>query len=110
MIEFHLDSRLGVSPYQQIVQQVRHALRLGMLEPGDQLPTVKDVVASLAFVRWVPALPAWSEMACGAPHHQLPCFGVASPSFAARRCYLRPSTGTTARGRPRCSGAWPGQP
>jgi GntR family transcriptional regulator len=48
MIEFHLSSRSGVSPYQQIVQQVRHALRLGMLRQGDQLPTVKDVVASLA--------------------------------------------------------------
>src|SRR3954463_14902077 len=48
MIEFHLDSRSGVSPYLQIVQQVRHALRLGMLEPGDQLPTVKDAVGQLA--------------------------------------------------------------
>jgi GntR family transcriptional regulator len=48
LIEFHLDSRSGVAPYLQIVQQVRHALRLGMLGPGDQLPTVKDVVASLA--------------------------------------------------------------
>jgi GntR family transcriptional regulator len=48
MIEFHLDSRSGVSPYLQLVQQVRHALRLGILEPGEQLPTVKEVVASLA--------------------------------------------------------------
>ncbi len=48
MIEFHLDSRSGVSPYLQIVQQVRHGLRLGMLESGEQLPTVKDVVARLA--------------------------------------------------------------
>ena len=48
VIEFHLDSRSGVSPYLQIVQQVRHALRLGILRVGDQLPTVKDVVASLA--------------------------------------------------------------
>src|SRR5450432_32678 len=47
-IEFHLDSRSGVSPYLQIVQQVRHALRLGMLSEGDQLPTVKEVVARLA--------------------------------------------------------------
>ena len=47
-IEFHLDSRSGVSPYMQIVQQVRHALRLGLLRKGDQLPTVKEVVASLA--------------------------------------------------------------
>jgi GntR family transcriptional regulator len=48
MIEFHLDGRSGVSPYQQLVQQVRRALRLGLLREGDQLPTVKDVVAGLA--------------------------------------------------------------
>ena len=48
MIEFHLDGRSGVSAYLQIVQQVRHALRLGLLTEGDQLPTVKDVVAVLA--------------------------------------------------------------
>lgn len=48
MIEFHLDARSGISPYQQIVRQVRHALRLGLLEEGDQLPTVKEVVERLA--------------------------------------------------------------
>ena len=48
MIEFSLDARSGVSPYLQVVHQVRRALRLGLLVKGDQLPTVKDVVASLA--------------------------------------------------------------
>jgi len=48
VIEFHLDARSGVAPYRQIIQQVRHALRLGLLGEGDQLPTVKDVVARLA--------------------------------------------------------------
>ena len=48
MIEFHLDARSGVSPYLQLIQQVRQALRLGLLSEGDQLPTVKDVVARLA--------------------------------------------------------------
>src|SRR6201991_1900893 len=48
MIEFHLDERSGVSPYQQIVQQVRNALRLGLLRVGDRLPTVKEVVGQLA--------------------------------------------------------------
>ena len=48
MIAFHLDGGSGLSPYQQIVRQVRHALRLGLLNEGDQLPTVKDVVAALA--------------------------------------------------------------
>ena len=46
MIEFHLDVRSGVPPYQQLVQQVRRALRLGLLDEGDQLPTVKDVVGA----------------------------------------------------------------
>jgi GntR family transcriptional regulator len=48
VIEFHLDASSGVSPYQQIVKQVRHALRLGLLDVGDQLPTVTDVVGQLA--------------------------------------------------------------
>lgn len=48
MIEFHLDGRSGVSPYMQLIQQVRRAMRLGLLREGDQLPTVKDVVATLA--------------------------------------------------------------
>ena len=48
MIEFHLDARSGVPPYQQLIRQVRHALRLGLLKEGDKLPTVKDVVALIA--------------------------------------------------------------
>ncbi len=48
MISFRLDPRSGVSTYLQLVQQVKQSLRLGLLEPGDQLPTVKEVVAQLA--------------------------------------------------------------
>jgi GntR family transcriptional regulator len=47
-IEFRLDPASGVPTYLQLVQQVEHALRLGYLRPGDQLPRVRDVVASLA--------------------------------------------------------------
>src|ERR1700756_3028745 len=47
MIEFHLEARSGVPTYLQLVQQVRQAVRLGLLRPGDQLPTVKEVVSSL---------------------------------------------------------------
>jgi GntR family transcriptional regulator len=32
----------------QIVEQVRQALRLGRLEPGDQLPTVRELAAAVA--------------------------------------------------------------
>jgi GntR family transcriptional regulator len=48
VIQFSLDGRSGVSPYLQLVQQVRQAMRLGLLREGDRLPTVKDVVADLA--------------------------------------------------------------
>jgi GntR family transcriptional regulator len=48
MIEFHIQSHSGVPPYLQIVQQVRQAIRLGILAPGDKLPTVKEVVAAVA--------------------------------------------------------------
>jgi GntR family transcriptional regulator len=47
-IEFRLEPASGVPTYLQLVHQVEHALRLGYLTPGDQLPKVRDVVASLA--------------------------------------------------------------
>jgi GntR family transcriptional regulator len=48
VIDFHLEPRSGVAPYMQLVHQVQQALRLGMLDVGDQLPTVKQVVAKIA--------------------------------------------------------------
>jgi GntR family transcriptional regulator len=45
---FRLDPRSGVPTYLQLVHQVEHALRLGYLIQGDQLPRVKDVVGSLS--------------------------------------------------------------
>jgi GntR family transcriptional regulator len=47
-IEFHLESRSGIPPYLQLVQQVKQALRLGFLQPGDQIPTMREVVSQLA--------------------------------------------------------------
>lgn len=48
MIEFVLDGRSKVNTYMQLVQQVKQAMRVGLLEPGDQLPKVRDVAQSLA--------------------------------------------------------------
>jgi GntR family transcriptional regulator len=48
LISFRIDSRSVVPPYLQIVQQVRQALRMGVLELGDKLPTVREVVAATA--------------------------------------------------------------
>src|SRR6201998_1814372 len=48
MISFRVEGRSVVPPYLQIVQQVRQALRMGVLDVGDQLPTVREVVSATA--------------------------------------------------------------
>jgi GntR family transcriptional regulator len=48
LLEFHLDPNSGVSYYVQLIQQVRQAVMVGILKSGDQLPTVKEVVADVA--------------------------------------------------------------
>ncbi len=48
MIRFRVDARSAAPPYLQIVQQVRQALRMGVLDVGDQLPSVQEVVAATA--------------------------------------------------------------
>ena len=44
-MEFRVDRSSGLPAYLQLVRQVREALRLGWLGPGDRLPTIRDVVA-----------------------------------------------------------------
>ena len=46
MINFHVDRSSSVPAYAQLVRQVREGMRMGLLQPGDQLPTVRSVVTS----------------------------------------------------------------
>ncbi|MCY0926781.1 GntR family transcriptional regulator [Streptomyces sp. H27-H1] len=48
MLEYRIDRRSGIATYMQIVQQTKQALRLGLLEPGDKLPTAREVVEATA--------------------------------------------------------------
>src|SRR3954447_6463637 len=48
MLDFRIDSNSGLAPYAQLVQQVKQALRMGWLQPGDRLPTAHQVAASVA--------------------------------------------------------------
>ncbi|MFE5561972.1 GntR family transcriptional regulator [Streptomyces sp. NPDC056544] len=48
MLEYRIDRRSGIATYVQIVQQTKQALRLGLLEPGDKLPTAREVVEATA--------------------------------------------------------------
>ena len=42
-----VDPRSGVPIYVQIVEQVRHAIEVGGLEPGERLPTVRRLAEDL---------------------------------------------------------------
>jgi GntR family transcriptional regulator len=46
VINFHVDRTSSVPAYAQLIRQVREGLRMGLLRPGDQLPTVRSVVTS----------------------------------------------------------------
>jgi GntR family transcriptional regulator len=48
LIRFRLDPRTGVAPYRQLVDQVAQAVRLGLLGPGDRLPSVREVVTQIS--------------------------------------------------------------
>ncbi len=45
---FRLDLLSGVPVYRQIIDQVTGGMAAGMLRPGDQLPTVRQVAVDLA--------------------------------------------------------------
>ncbi len=61
MITFHVDRAGSVPAYAQLVRQVREALRLGQLRPGDRLPTVREVVTSCT-VNAATVLKAYREL------------------------------------------------
>ena len=61
MIDFHVDRAGSVPAYAQLVQQVREALRLGLLRPGDRLPAVREVVTSCT-VNAATVLKAYREL------------------------------------------------
>ena len=62
MIRLTLDQGSGVPPYLQLVHQVRHGLRLGLLCEGDRLPTVKQAATQLA-INQNTVLKAYRELA-----------------------------------------------
>ena len=47
-VPFSLDERSGVPAYRQIIDQVLGGIAAGTLQPGDQLPTVRQLAVDLA--------------------------------------------------------------
>ncbi len=48
MVDFTLDSKSGVPFYRQIIERVRYGIARGLLSPGDQLPTVRQLATDLS--------------------------------------------------------------
>jgi len=46
-VYLHIDPAIGMPVYLQIVDQVRRAVGVGVLKPGEQLPTVKQLSRDL---------------------------------------------------------------
>ncbi len=46
-IRLHIDPRNGVPMYMQLIEQVKHALEIGSLQPGDSLPPVRELASGL---------------------------------------------------------------
>lgn len=104
VMEFRIDRRNGVPAFQQIVQQTKQALRLGVLLPGDQLPTAKDV-AEVSAVNPNTTLKAYRELEREGLVEPRPGQGT-----FVRRTLARPRQAPTHR----CTGSWwrgcPGRP
>ncbi|MGH3713715.1 MAG: GntR family transcriptional regulator [Micromonosporaceae bacterium] len=91
MFAFRLDARSGVPTYRQIVDQVRQAVMLGYLRTGDQLPTVREVAATLA-INPNTVAKAYRELersGLAAPRPGLGTFIVAVPREVTPEAYAR---------------------
>ena len=47
-MEFKLDAKSGVPFYRQVIEQVKFGIARGILNPGDQLPTVRQLAVDLS--------------------------------------------------------------
>jgi len=47
-VKFAIDTKSGVPLYRQLIQQVKSALARGELNPGNQLPTVRQLAVELS--------------------------------------------------------------
>jgi len=47
-VDFSLDPRSGVPFYRQIKERVKYGIARGLLAPGDQLPTVRQLATDLS--------------------------------------------------------------
>jgi GntR family transcriptional regulator len=46
-IFFQVDQKSGVPIYVQIMDQIKHLIATGMLQPGQQLPTIRELAVDL---------------------------------------------------------------
>jgi GntR family transcriptional regulator len=47
-VKISIDRKSGVPFYRQIIERVKYGIARGLLDPGDQLPTVRQLAADLS--------------------------------------------------------------
>ena len=47
-MDFSIDNKSGVPYYRQIIEQAKYGISSGKLQPGDQLPTVRQLAVDLS--------------------------------------------------------------
>ena len=47
-MEFRIDRKSGVPYYRQIIEQIKYSIARGALQPGEQLPTVRQMAVDLS--------------------------------------------------------------
>jgi GntR family transcriptional regulator len=47
-MEFSIDTKSGVPFYRQIIEQIKFGIASGELDPGDRLPTVRQLAVNLS--------------------------------------------------------------
>jgi GntR family transcriptional regulator len=46
-ISFQVDQKSGIPIYVQVMDQIKHLIATGALQPGDQLPTIRELAVNL---------------------------------------------------------------
>jgi GntR family transcriptional regulator len=62
MLHFQLSIHSGVPVYRQLMDQIRHYVASGVLAPGDQLPSIRELARFLA-VNPTTIVKAYGELA-----------------------------------------------
>lgn len=82
---FHIDPHNGVAIYDQVVRQVKFAVARGALQPGERVPSIRDLARELAINPNTVAR-AYQQLQTDGVLETVRGVGLEVPKGAAERC------------------------